>query len=178
VAGTVVLAANGWSVGRYSDLSEDFYFDLVFRGENIPYSIDAVKIGDLALFRPKYWDLSNLSVLEVEGGTEDEKVFWLIDVFSGCEYLDGQNNPALLFEEGGDCQARAVYFKRELDRIGVRNGFVAEDGHVFNWVVVKDRLAKVDLVEGSFGSFSRKEKEILLSFVPELKGVVDYVELG
>jgi hypothetical protein len=174
----MVGKANSIIILKNSEVEKVVYYDLIFDSNNIPYSIDVAKIGSFSVCRLKYWDVSHLPAVDVDGNSVIEKVFELIEIFEECSYVEGQNDPSKLFSVGGDCQAFAVYFKKELDRVGCKNGFVPGEDHVFNWVVVKDRIAKVDLVQRYFGPLSDHEREELLKYRNDLKEVIDYVELG
>jgi hypothetical protein len=175
----MILWVNNWFIIFDSDdLSKLLFFDLVFTSDNIPYHVDVVEFGPFAVCHAFYYDRKRLKDIELGSSFADGKVFELIEILGECKYIEGQKDPARLFSEGGDCQALAVYFKTELDRLGLKNGFVASSDHVVNWIVVKGRLARVDIVSGSFGTFDKEEREVLEFYNPELEGVVDYVESG
>lgn len=120
---------------------------------NIPYKFSAVRIGSKYLLAyPHYYDIPEI----------EEEYVSVSDLFRklcNLEYIEAQSNPNFLFQEGGNCQAFAIYVRTALTEMGYYNGFIPGKNHVCNWVVLDGDIYRIDITEKAFTKFSDKELE-------------------
>ena len=137
---------------------------------NIPFKLTIFNVGKYSLVYPHYYDLQGLpSVVEECTGILDLDFRLIVSAFQSCSYTPGQQDPWKLFDIGGDCQPFAIYLKHELDKAGIRSGFVPRDAHVYNWVEVYGMFWKVDLTVEEVSVLSLVDKERIFSVYPELR---------
>jgi len=103
------------------------------------------------------------------GQSNEEKFNAVFDFLNECSYVPGEQDPHQIFEVGGDCQAFSIYLKKEMDRLRVLCGIIPRESHMYNWVVLHNRLWKVDLTSGEVSVLSVADREKVLEFFPELR---------
>lgn len=78
-------------------------------------------------------------------GTEEDKVSKIFEYLETFKYSENQPNPNHLKDDGGNCQAFSLMFKKLCDDSGVECYIKTSDSHMNNLVVVNNRKYKIDV---------------------------------
>ncbi len=146
------------------DTVYDHYFgtSLAF-DDNIPYKVSVFRLGNkYILSYPHYY-----GVPKIERSYQD--VSDLFITLCTLDYNEFQSNPNILFQEGGNCQAFAIYVRAILTEMGYDNGFIPYSDHICNWVVLEDGIYRIDIVKKAFTKFSDNELKWLEDIKNEVK---------
>lgn len=142
----------------------DYYYgaSLVFE-DNIPYKFSAFRLNDRYLLSyPHYYNIP-----KIERYYQD--VSDLFIELCKLDYIETQSNPNILFQDGGNCQAFAIYVCAVLTEMGYDNGFIPSINHICNWVVLEDGVYRIDIVRRSFTKFSDNELNWLKEVEDEMR---------
>lgn len=113
------------------------------------YKSFKVPVSDYIIIIPKYAETNDISIPSLEG-TQEEILQKALDYMKEYSYTKNVSELSVLDLTGsGNCQALSLMFKLIMDKYGIQNEMVGDSTHVYNKVVISDKIYTIDLSNGS-----------------------------
>lgn len=105
-----------------------------------------INILGLHLINPIYVD--RFKVDKDFKGTTRQKIISMISYINSFPYNRTQGQPKNLTTQGGNCQAKSLYFKVCLDNYNIPNRIEHNNKHMFNVLEIDGKEITIDLTNG------------------------------
>lgn len=105
-------------------------------------------MGNLNItFVDRYKPINKLPEVYEFTDSDEDKLRKIINYLNRYPYNDIQNDPSLLEEYGGNCQAKSLLAKNYFDKENWSNELVYTEDHMYNRVKINDNWYTLDLTE-------------------------------
>lgn len=133
-------------------LSSKDYYEKILDYTN--YSMGNLNIT----FVERYRDDVELVSVYKETDNDMEKLRKIVNSINEYSYNDLQNDPKLLSEYGGNCQAKTLLADQYFNQLGWESDIVTEPGHMYNKVKVDGSWYTLDLTYNTLERMNNKNE--------------------
>lgn len=117
------------------------------------------KLGEMNVtFIERYRDDIKLTSVYKESDNDLEKLRKIVNYINEYSYNDLQNDPNLLKEYGGNCQAKTLLANQYFNELAWESDIVTQPGHMYNKVKVNGDWYKLDLTYNTLERIKNKNE--------------------